>query len=88
MAGLVLGGLVILLVLGLFVVPFIFGFPARPYTSYPFPFFFFPFGFLIFFFVIFFVVRTLFWGWGWGWGWRGGLFKGLLARPGLLRRCH
>lgn len=81
-AGLVLGGLVILLLAAFLLVPLFFGFPARPYSYYPFPFFFFPFGFLIFFFVIFFVVRVLFWGlgrgsgWGWGWGWRGGYSRG------------
>src|SRR5271169_2321338 len=75
-AGLVLGGLVILLLAGFLLVPLFFGFPARPYAYYPFPFFFFPFGFLIFFFVIFFVVRALFWGMGRGWGWRGGYSRG------------
>ena len=74
--GLVLGGLVVLLLVGLFLLPLFYGFPARPYAYYPFPFFIFPFGFLIFFFVIFFVVRVLFWGLGWGWGWRGGYSRG------------
>jgi uncharacterized membrane protein len=64
--GWVIGGLVILLLAGLFLVPLLYGLPTRPY-AYPFPFFFFPFGFLIFFFAIFFVVRVLFWGFGWGW---------------------
>jgi len=73
--GLVLGGLVILLLVGFFLVPFLFGFPARPYAYYPFPFFFFPFGF-IFFFVIFFVVRGLFWGWGWRGGYSRGYWRG------------
>jgi putative membrane protein len=72
--GWVIGGLVILLLAGLLLVPFLYGFPARPYAFYPF--FFFPFGFLIFFFAIFFVVRALFWGLGWGWGWRGGYSRG------------
>jgi uncharacterized membrane protein len=72
--GWVIGGLVILLLAGLFVVPFLYGLPGRPYAYYSFPFFF-PFGFLIFF-VIFFVVRALFWGFGWGWGWRGGYSRG------------
>ena len=74
--GWVIGGLVILLLAGLFVVPFLYGLPARPYAYYPFPFFFFPFGFLIFLFVIFFAVRALFWGLGWGRGWRGGYSRG------------
>jgi putative membrane protein len=73
MMGWVIGGLVILLLAGLFVAPFLSGFPAAPYGYYPFPFFF-PFGFFIFFFLIFFVVRGLFW--GWGWGWRGGYSRG------------
>ncbi len=72
--GWIIGGLVILLLLGLFLGPLLYGFPARPYAYYPFPFFFFPFGFLIFFFAVFFVVRGLFW--GWGWGWRGGYSRG------------
>jgi uncharacterized membrane protein len=72
----VIGGLVILLLAGLIVVPLLYGLPMRPYSYYPFPSFFFPFGFLIFFFVIFFVVRALFWGFGWGGGWRGGYSRG------------
>jgi len=67
---LVVGGLFIILLAGLFIIPFFYGVPARPYAYYPFPFLFFPFGFLIFFFAIFFIVRVLFW--GGGWGWRGG----------------
>jgi len=74
MIGWVIGGLVILLLAGLFVVPLLNGLPARPFAYYPF--FFFPFGFLIFFFAIFFVVRVLVWGLGWGWGWRGGYSRG------------
>jgi len=79
--GWVIGGLVILLLAGLFVVPLLYGLPMRPY-AYPFPFFFFPFGFLMFFFVIFFVVRVLFWGRGWGWGWRGGYSRGYWSGQG------
>ena len=72
--GWVIGGLVILLLAGLFVVPFLYGLPARPYVYYPF--FLFPFGFLIVLFVVFFAARFLFWGMGWGWGWRGGYSRG------------
>jgi putative membrane protein len=72
--GWVIGGLVILLVAGLLVVPFLYVLSGRPYAYYPFPFFFFPFGFLIFLFVAFFAVRALFW--GLGWGWRGGYSRG------------
>ena len=76
--GWVIGGVAILLLAGLFLVPFLHGLPARPYPFYPF--FFFPFGFLIFFFV----VRVLFWGfgWGWGWGWRGGYSRGYWRSQG------
>jgi putative membrane protein len=76
--GWIIGGLVILLVLGVFVVPFFFyGSVMGPFGYYPSRyFFFFPFGFLIFFFVIFFAARLLFWGVGWGWGWRGGYWRG------------
>jgi uncharacterized membrane protein len=73
--GWIIGGLVILLLAGLLVVPFfVHGLPVGPYGFYPRPYFFFPFGFLIFFFAIFFAVRVIF-GWGWGWGWRGGYYS-------------
>src|ERR1700722_11997126 len=75
----IFGGFLILLLLGSFVVPFVFfGGLARaplgpvPYYHYAGPFFFFPFGFLFFVLIAFFVVRSLFWGWGWGWRGRGG----------------
>ena len=72
--GWMIGALVILLLVGLFVVPFFyFGSAVGPNGYYPRPYFF-PFGFLVFFFVIFFVARGLFW--GWGWGWRGGYSRG------------
>ncbi len=72
--GWVIGGLVILLLAGLLLSPFLYNFGSRPFGYYPFPFVFFPFGFLIFFFFIFFVIRGVFW--GWGWGWRGGYGRG------------
>ncbi|MCL4435378.1 MAG: SHOCT domain-containing protein [Thaumarchaeota archaeon] len=64
----VIGGLIILLLIGLFISPFFFTMPAMRtygYYFYPRPFFFFPFGFLIFIFLIFLVGRWFFWGWGW-----------------------
>ena len=70
--GLIFGALAILLLVGVFVVPFFFGALWSPFGYYPRPYFFFPFGFFIFFFVIFFVARGLFW----GWGWRGGYSRG------------
>jgi len=76
--GWVFGGLVVLLLVALFVVPFLVWGGVITTAFYPRAFFF-PFGFLVFFFVIFFVVRALFWGWGWRggwgrgyWGYRGG----------------
>jgi putative membrane protein len=78
--GWIVGGIVILLLIGLFVIPLIFlGGVARslwgpgPYYSgaYYFPFFF-PFGFLVFILIGFFVLRMIFW----GWGWRGGYGRG------------
>jgi putative membrane protein len=81
MVGWIIGALVILLLAGLFVVPFFFsGYPMGPYGYYPHTYFFFPFGFLIFFFVIFFVVRGLFW----GWGWRGGYSRGYWHNRGYF----
>ena len=62
--------LVALVVIGIFVTPFLWGYygmmPAAATTHYPFPFFgwfLFPFGFLIFLFVIFFAVRWLVFPW-------------------------
>ncbi len=79
--GWILGGIVILLLIGVFViVPLIllgglvrvFAGPGPYFTGpYYFPFFF-PFGFLIFILVAFFAVRMVFW----GWGWRGGYGRG------------
>jgi putative membrane protein len=82
LVGWVVGGLLIALLIGVFVVPFLFWGTSTmgPYGYYPRAWFFFPFGFLIFFFVIFFVVRALFW--GWGWGWRGGYGRGYWGRSG------
>jgi putative membrane protein len=74
MMGWIFGALAVLLLVGVFVVPFFYGPMLGPSGYYPRPYFFFPFGFLIFFFVIFFVARGLFW--GWGWGWRGGYSRG------------
>jgi putative membrane protein len=93
----IFGGILILLLLGIFVVPFVFfGGLARgplgpvPYYHYAGPFFFFPFGFLFFVLIAFFVVRSLFWGWGWGWrgrgGYRGGWGYGGDAKEILRRR--
>jgi len=82
MVGWWLGGLVALLLIGLFVVPFLFwgfGWGTTAVGYYP-RFFFFPFGFLIFFFVIFLVAKGLFWGLGWGWGWRRGYYGGYWHR--------
>jgi len=69
-AGWIVGGILLLVLIGVFVVPLVLfwgvarGFMVSgPYYSGPF--FFFPFGFLIFILVGFFVVRTVFWGWGW-----------------------
>jgi len=73
MMGWIIGALAILVLVGVFVVPFFYGSMLAPNGYYPRPYFF-PFGFLIFFFVIFFVARGLFW--GWGWGWRGGYSRG------------
>jgi putative membrane protein len=69
-AGWIIGGLLVLLLLGLFVVPFLwFGGVVRGFMGtgpyYAGPFFFFPFGFLVFIFIAFFAVRIVFWGWGW-----------------------
>jgi putative membrane protein len=82
MMGLIIGALAVLLLVGVFVVPFFYGSMLGPTAYYPRPYFFFPFGFLIFFFVIFFVARGLFWGWGWGWRWRGGYSRGYWGRWG------
>jgi len=71
MMGWIFGSLAILLLVGVFVVPFFYGSMLGTNGYYPRPYFF-PFGFLIFFFVIFFVARGLFW----GWGWRGGYSRG------------
>lgn len=71
----VIGGLIILLLIGLFISPLFFTAPAmRPYGYYYYsrPFFFFPLGFLIFIFLIFLVARWFFW----GWGWRRGYYRG------------
>jgi len=80
MMGWIFGALVLLLLVGVFVVPFFYGSVAGPNGYYPRPYFFFPFGFLIFFFVIFFVSRGLFG--GWGWGWRGGYSRGYWRHGG------
>jgi uncharacterized membrane protein len=81
MVGWMIGGLVVLLLVGLFAGSFFFsGGMMGTYGNYSRGFFFFPFGFLIFFFVIFFVVRGLFW--GWGWGWRGGYSRGYWHNQG------
>ena len=79
--GWVIGGLVILLLVGLFAVPFFFyGSMMGPTGYFPRPYFFFPFGFLVFFFAIFFVVRWVFG--GWGWGLRGGYSRGYWRHGG------
>jgi putative membrane protein len=75
----IVGGILILLLIGVFVVPFVFfggferGYPG-PGPYYGGPYFFFPFGFFIFIFIVFFAVRWIFW--GWGWGWRRGRYQG------------
>jgi putative membrane protein len=72
MAGWILGGLAIVLLTAILVVPF-FVHLTGPYPFflgyYPGPFwFFFPFGFFAVIFLFFVVSRWLFWGWGWGGG--------------------
>ena len=86
MMGWIIGGLAMLLLLGVFVVPFFYyGSAVGPNCYYPRPYFFFPFGFLIFFF-IFFVARGLFW--GWGWGWRGGYWRGYWRHGGYYSEAE
>ncbi len=79
----IFGGILLLLVLGLFVAPLLFGGyygMMRPYNYYyPHPFFgwfFFPFGFFFLFFIVFGAFRWLFFPWrgryrhgGWGYRW-------------------
>lgn len=69
--GPVIGGLIILLLVGIFVRPFFFTAPRLyGYYYYPRPFFlFFP---IIFIMLIFFAARWFFW----GWGWRRGYYRG------------
>ena len=85
----IFGGILILLLIGIFVVPFVFfrglargPLGPSPYYHYGGPFFLFPFGFLFFVLIAFFVVRSLFWGWGWGWRGRGGYRGEQEPRPG------
>lgn len=69
-----LGGIFILALLALFLIPLVFfgwfAFSGAAPALWR-PFFFFPFGFLIFIFIVFVGLRFLFWGWGWG-RWRRG----------------
>jgi putative membrane protein len=79
MAGLILGGVAIVLLTAVFVFPF-FLHPAGPYPFfygyYPAgPFSFFPFGFFAVIFLIFIVSRWLFWGWGWRRGYGRGYWR-------------
>jgi putative membrane protein len=86
----IFGGILILLLIGIFVVPFFLrgvvrGYPG-PGPYYMGTYFFFPFGFLIFILIALFAVRWIFWGWGWRrgygrnhWGY-GGDAKEILKR--------
>lgn len=81
----VVGGLLILLLIAFFVVPFVFfGLGAaglvRPGWYYGGPFFFFPFGLFFFLIVAFFAFRLLFWGWGGRWR-RGYYYHGGWGQP-------
>lgn len=79
--GWIIGGILILLIIGVFLIPLLVlggvvkvyqiagPFYAGPWYFFPFVF---PFGFLIFILVAFFVLRLVFW----GWGWRGGYGRG------------
>jgi putative membrane protein len=87
MMGWIFGALAILVLVGLFVVPFFYGPMVGPSGYYDRPYFF-PFGSLVFFFVIFFVARGLFWGWGWGWGWRGGYSRGYWRHGGYYSEAE
>ncbi|MDA4112546.1 MAG: SHOCT domain-containing protein [Thaumarchaeota archaeon] len=90
----IFGGVLILLLIGIFVVPLIFfrglarGYPVPGPYGYAGPYFFLPFGFLFFILIAFFVVRSLFWGWGWrrGGGYRGNWGYGEDAKEILKRR--
>ncbi|MDA4116794.1 MAG: SHOCT domain-containing protein [Thaumarchaeota archaeon] len=75
--GWIFGAVLIVLLIGVFVVPFFFQWPSVGfYGYYPHPnFFFFPFGFVVFFLLLF-GARWLFWGWGWGRGWGRGFGYG------------
>jgi putative membrane protein len=77
MAGWIFGGLAIVLLAAVFVVPF-FLHPAGPYPFFYgyYPWSFFPFGFFAVIFLFFVVSRWLFWGWGGRGGYRRGYWRG------------
>jgi putative membrane protein len=91
----IVGGLFMLLLIGFFVVPFLYfgltgsGF-MRPGWYAGGPFFFFPFGFFIFILIAFFAFRFLFWGWGGGWrrGYSHGGWDGWGTPLEILRRRY